>query len=120
MIFDAVKDGQINVNEEDDIYPIIHIRDLADLYQLILNQPDHIIAGKKYNACAQNLTSLEIGKQIQRSMGSSAILNFNQFYRSLPIRICSNLIEKEIGFRPKHTIQHAYKKLFAVFHNKDE
>src|SRR5437667_4654069 len=56
----AVNTGKITVFGGEQLRPNIHIQDMCDLYKLLLEVPDDLIAGETFNAGYQNQTIMEI------------------------------------------------------------
>jgi nucleoside-diphosphate-sugar epimerase len=47
--------------------PNLHIRDMCDLYQLLLDVPDEKIAGETFNAGQQNYSVMNIARMVKKS-----------------------------------------------------
>ncbi len=96
--------------------PNLHIEDMTDFYLEALKWPDEKIAGKIYNVGYENHTVSHIADIVKRNLGMTDIkivvepTNDNRSYH-----ISSQKIERELGFRPKHTIDEAVRDLKAAF-----
>ena len=96
--------------------PNLHIQDMTDFYLQALKWPDEKIAGKIYNVGYENHTVSDIADIVKRNLGMNDIkivvepTNDNRSYH-----ISSQKIERELGFRPKHTIDEAVRDLKAAF-----
>ena len=116
----AVANGKITVFGGAQKRPNIHIDDMADLYVDCLGFPKEKIAAKTFNAGYQNKTVSEIAEivrgVVQREMPGKAVeivtspSNDNRSYH-----ISSEKIARELGFKPKRTIEDAVRGLVAAF-----
>lgn len=113
----AVNLGRITVFGGVQMRPNIHIDDIVDLYLMLLEVPDALIAGKIYNAGYENHT-----------VGGIAYMVRDVVQREVPIRerieivrtpssdhrsyhISSEKIRHELGFVPKRSIEDAVHDL---------
>ncbi len=117
----AVNKGKVTVFGGLQQRPNIHIFDIVDLYCQLLALPAEKIAGKIWNAGYENHTIAEIAQTVKRVV--------EQEYPDrapLPIEttpsddirsyhICSDLIRRDIGFVPSHTIEDAVRDLCQAF-----
>jgi len=112
----AVNTGQIKVFGGDQKRPNIHIQDMVDLYLLLLELPDARIAGKIYNAGYENYTVRQLAEKVRDVVGPDRVklitvpTNDPRSYH-----ISSEKIARELGFRPKHTIEDAVRDLVQAF-----
>ncbi len=112
----AVNTGRITVLGGQQKRPNIHIEDITDLYVRLLELPDEMVSGKIFNAGYENLRLLEIAEMVQKVVGKDRIeittapSNDNRSYH-----ISSEKIQRELGFKPKHTIENAIKDLYDAF-----
>lgn len=110
----AVNKGLIKVFGGDQKRPNIHIQDMTDLYCLLLELPAEKIQGKIFNAGYENFKVKEIAQMVKNVVGEVEIItehsDDNRSYH-----ISSDLIKKEIGFEPKHTIEDAVRDLKEAF-----
>ena len=117
----AVNLGQITVFGGTQMRPNIHIGDVVDLYTYLLEVPDHLVAGKVFNAGYQNHTVSELAEMVrdvvQRKPGWNDPLDIvttdSDDRRSY--RISSEKIRRELGFSPKRTIENAASELVDAF-----
>ena len=101
--------------------PNIHIKDITDLYCMLLELPDEKIAGKVYNAGYQNRSISDIAALV-RQVITDKIPDFGEIkIETTPsddprsYRICSEKINRELNFIPKHTIEDAVSDLLEAF-----
>ncbi|MBL8012358.1 MAG: SDR family oxidoreductase [Candidatus Omnitrophica bacterium] len=96
--------------------PNLHIQDMTDFYLQALQWTDEAIAGKIYNVGYENHTVNDIAQIVKSNVNIDDIkivvepTNDNRSYH-----ISSQKIERELGFRPKHTIDEAVRDLKAAF-----
>jgi nucleoside-diphosphate-sugar epimerase len=101
--------------------PNIHIDDMVDLYLMLLEVPDELIAGKTYNAGYQNRTIAEIAEivqdVVQREVPEREYIEIvttpSDDRRSY--HISSEKIKRELGFVPRRTIEDAVRDLASAF-----
>lgn len=110
----AVNKGFIKVFGGEQKRPNIHIQDMTDLYCMLLELPAEKIQGKIFNAGYENFKVKEIAQMVKNVVGDIDIItehsDDNRSYH-----ISSDLIKKEIGFEPKHSIEDAVRDLKNAF-----
>jgi nucleoside-diphosphate-sugar epimerase len=117
----AVNAGRITVFGGDQLRPNIHIQDMTDLYQLLLELPDEWIAGETFNAGYQNCSIMEIATIVRKVVqeefpekGDIAIVTTpTNDPRSYHIN--SNKIAAKLGFRPCRGIEDGVRDLCRAF-----
>jgi nucleoside-diphosphate-sugar epimerase len=117
----AVVNGRINVFGGAQVRPNLHVADVVDLYELLLELPSETIAGQIYNVGVENLTVSEIANLVKRvvqdEMPAREVIEIvttpSDDDRSY--RITSDRIERELNFRPKRTIEDAIRELVRAF-----
>ena len=112
----AVNMGKIKVFGGEQKRPNIHIQDMVDVYLMLLELPDENIAGKVYNAGYENHAVRELAEIVQRVVGPNKVELVTvptDDHRSY--HISSEKIVRELGFRPKHTIEGAVRDLVQAF-----
>ncbi len=117
----AINNNKITVFGGAQLRPNLHIQDMCDLYQLLLELPDEKISGQTFNAGYQNLSIMKIAevvrdvvKQEFPDKGDIEIVTMpTEDIRSYHIN--SDKIARVIGFRPKHTIEDAVRDLCKAF-----
>ncbi len=117
----AVNNRKIKVFGGDQLRPNIHIDDMASLYQLVLTLPDEKIDGKIYNAGYDNEKVMDLAKMVQRVVGQSNKYGGEIALEVVPTddnrsyHVSSEKIHRELGFKPKKSIEDAVKDLLAAF-----
>ncbi len=117
----AVNLGRITVFGGQQMRPNIHIDDMADLYLLLLELPNELIAGKTYNAGYENHTIAGIAEMVrdvvQREVpgGEQIEIETTPSEDMRSYHISSKKIKRELGFVPKRTIEDAVRDLVQAF-----
>lgn len=117
----AVNNNRITVFGGAQKRPNLHIQDMCDLYQLLLEAPDDRIAGQTFNAGYQNMTIMDIartvrdviGKEFPDKQGLEIVVEPSSDPRSYHIN--SDKITAALGFQPKHTVEDAVRELCQAF-----
>ena len=117
----AVNSGRIAVFGGTQMRPNVHIGDMVDLYLMLLEIPDKLIAGKIFNAGYENHTVADIAQMvrnvIQKELSGrekvEIVTTPSDDHRSY--RISSEKIKRELGFIPGHSIEDAVRDLVAAF-----
>lgn len=88
--------------------PNIHIKDMADVYELLLDQSNEKIAGKIYNIGYENYTISELAGMVKETLGDHSITIETRETADLrSYRISSTKIARELGFSPRKSIEDA-------------
>jgi len=117
----AVNLGRITVFGGAQMRPNIHIDDMVDLYLMLLEVRDEMIAGKTYNAGYQNHTITEIAEIVQNVVRQKVPGREQLEIVTTPsddVRsyfISSEKIKRELGFVPRRCIEDAVRDLAAAF-----
>lgn len=117
----AVNNNKIAVFGGEQHRPNLHIQDMCDLYELLLELTDEKIAGETFNAGYQNQSIMDIAKIVKKVVqeefpekGEIPIVttpsNDTRSYR-----ITSDKIAAKLGFKPKRTIEDAVRDLCKAF-----
>jgi nucleoside-diphosphate-sugar epimerase len=112
----AVNNNRIKVFGGDQKRPNIHIEDMTDLYVASLTYPKEKIAGQIFNAGYENYSVRQIADLVKENLGRADIAivveptNDNRSYH-----ISSAKIQRELGFKPKHSIGEAVRDLKNAF-----
>ena len=120
----AVNKGKITVFGGDQLRPNLHIQDMCDLYEFLLDVPDAKIAGETFNFGNQNLSLIDLAYVVKKVVqeefpekGDIAIertpSNDQRSYH-----ICSDKIAEKLGVRPKKGVEDAVRELCQAFKKK--
>jgi nucleoside-diphosphate-sugar epimerase len=113
----AVNAGKITVFGGTQKRPNLHIADMCDVYQLLLNVDDAKIAGETFNAGHQNLSINDIAATVKRVVTEEfpgrpdiqIVTTPTNDLRSYHVN--SDKIAAKLGFRPKRGIEDAARDL---------
>lgn len=112
----AINTGKITVFGGDQRRPNIHIEDVTDVYVKLLELPTEKINGKIFNVGFENHRIAELADMVQSVVGKEGVeivttpSDDNRSYH-----VSSGKIEKELGFKPKHTVEDAIRDLKQAF-----
>lgn len=95
--------------------PNLHIEDMTDLYLQTLQWPDHKIDGKIYNAGWQNLKMMEIAELVKKVVGTDVSIVTQPTNDLRSYHVNSDKIQRELGWKPKYTVEDAVKDLVKAF-----
>ncbi len=110
----ALNKGKIKVMGGTQLRPNIHIKDMARLYELLLEVPIEKINRKIYNAGYENLTVMQIAQLVQKVVGKVAIeIEPTDDPRSY--HVCSDKIKNELGFGVQFGVENAIAELKKAF-----
>ncbi len=112
----AVNNGRIKVIGGTQKRPNINIQDITDLYAQLVELPDELVAGKVFNAGCENHTVSQLAKMVREIVGRAEI-DVVQEATDDPrsYHISSEKILRELGWRPRHTIEDAIRSLCEAF-----
>jgi nucleoside-diphosphate-sugar epimerase len=111
----AINNGKITVFGGDQMRPNIHIDDMTDLYVESLTFPDDQIDGKVFNAGFDNHRVRDLAEIVRDSVGRRIEIAVAPTDDNRSYHVCSDKISRELGFRPKKTIEAAVRDLAAAF-----
>lgn len=117
----AVNNQKIRVFGGEQLRPNLHINDMADCYELLLELPDEKVASKTYNVGSTNHPVAEIAQIVKTTvedemphLGEIAIgVEPTDDPRSYHVN--SQKIADELGFEPELTIEDAVRDLCWAF-----
>lgn len=118
----AVNKGTITVFGGSQQRPNIHIDDVTNLYVKMLEYPSKLIAGQIFNAGNENLSILEIAKKVkkivEKLMPEKKTIKIEVKPSSddqRSYRVTWKKIKKELGWKPKKTVDNAIEDLVNAF-----
>jgi nucleoside-diphosphate-sugar epimerase len=118
----AVNNNKITVFGGVQLRPNLHVQDMCDLYEMLIEMPDEKIAGQIFNAGYENMSIMDIAKNAKRIVesyfpekGNIDIVTENtDDIRSYHVN--SDKIQKILGFIPKRRIEDAVRDLCGAFY----
>ncbi|MEQ8505298.1 MAG: SDR family oxidoreductase [Rhodospirillales bacterium] len=121
----AVTNGKITVFGGSQMRPNLHIQDMCDCYEMLLDLPDEKIAGDIFNVAYQNMSIMDLAKIVKTVVeeefpekGDIEIITTpTDDIRSYHVN--SDKIGRVLGFTPKYTIEDAVRGLCRAFRNGD-
>ncbi len=116
----AVNNRKILVFGGEQLRPNLHIQDMADLYELLIEAPSEFIQGETFNAGYQNMSILDIAKAVKKVVeeeipGKSIEIEVSESNDLRSYHINSEKINKKIGFIPKYSVEDAVRGLCKAF-----
>ncbi|MBS1982620.1 MAG: SDR family oxidoreductase [Bdellovibrionales bacterium] len=117
----AVNKGVVTVFGGTQKRPNIHIKDICDLYTMLLDIPAEKIAGEAFNAGYENFTIAQIAEMVRKIVEE-------EFPEKRPIKVetspsndlrsyhvSSRKIRERLGFIPRRSIEDAVRDLCQAF-----
>jgi nucleoside-diphosphate-sugar epimerase len=95
--------------------PNIHIKDVCAIYVMSLGADASLIDGRIYNAGYENHPVSELAEMVRRVVGEDVEVVTEPTDDLRSYHISSRRIERELGFKPAHTIEEAVGDLVAAF-----
>jgi nucleoside-diphosphate-sugar epimerase len=117
----AVNKNRITVFGGSQLRPNLHIKDMADLYQLLLEVPNEKVAGQTFNAGYENHSIMEIAEMVRKVVmeefpeKGDIEITTTETEDKRSYHINSEKILRVLGFRPKRNIEDAARDLCAAF-----
>jgi nucleoside-diphosphate-sugar epimerase len=111
----AINSGRITVFGGEQLRPNIHINDLCDLYQLLLEAPDEAVDGKVWNAGYDNLKVIEIAEMVRDRVGSAVQIVVTPTDDLRSYHVSSERIRQELGFCARRSVDNAIEDLRNAF-----
>jgi nucleoside-diphosphate-sugar epimerase len=111
----AINKGKITVFGGAQLRPNFHVRDCAELYVKTLEWPTEKIDGQIFNAGYQNLSIKAIAELVRDVVGKDVEIVATPSVDNRSYHISSEKIKRELGYKPRFTIEDAVKDLKAAF-----
>ncbi len=117
----AVTNGKITVFGGSQMRPNLHVQDMCDCYEMLLELPDEKIAGGIFNVAYMNMSIMDLAKVVKKVVeeefpekGEIEIVTTpTDDIRSYHVN--SDKITRELGFAPKYNIEDAVRGLCKAF-----
>lgn len=111
----AVNKGVITVFGGEQKRPNIHIKDMVRTYLLALELEDNLISGRIFNVGCGNYTVKEIAQMVKDVVGQHVEIKYSPTDDLRSYHISSEKIARELGFKPKHSVEEAIRDLVEAF-----
>ncbi len=111
----AVNKGEITVFGGTQERPFVHIDDITDLYVKMLEYPDKKIAGKIFNAGDETISVMNVAKLVKKIVGPQVKIKKTPSNDLRSYRASAKKIWKELGWKPKKSVEGAIKDLVKAF-----
>jgi nucleoside-diphosphate-sugar epimerase len=117
----AVVNGTIKVFGGAQTRPNMHVADVADLYELLLELPAEKIGGEVYNVGFENHTVADLAELVRKTVldelpGREVIeIITTPSDDDRSYRITSEKVTRDLNFVPKRTIEDAIRELVRAF-----
>lgn len=115
----AIQKGVMTVFGGTQKRPNLHIQDMCDVYELLVNAPQDKIQRQIFNVGVQNMTLTEISSLIQDvvkdEMGINSVVEFKSSTDNRSYHVNSDKIKDVLGFVPKYSVSDAIRDLCKEF-----
>ncbi len=111
----AYHNRRITVFGGSQLRPNLHIEDMTDLYLECLQYPGDRINGQIFNAGYQNLALSRIAEIVRDMVGPDVDIVTTPTNDLRSYHISSAKIERQLGWRPKKTVEDAVQDLVQAF-----
>lgn len=117
----AVNQGVITVHGGAQLRPNLHIKDMVEVYRLMLDAPKHLIAGEVFNVGAGNISIARLAEMVRDVVTAELpdrdppeiVTEASVDPRSYQVN--SDKIFRVLGFAPKRTVEDAIRDLIRAF-----
>ena len=111
----AYKKRNISVFGGQQLRPNIHIDDMVEVYELLIEADKKKVSGQIFNAGYENQTVLQLAETVKKVIGDDVKLEKTKSDDNRSYHISSRKIEKVLGFKTKRNIKDAVKDLKLAF-----
>jgi len=119
MTLHAVQRGLITVFGGKQKRPNLHIKDMVDVYKLLLTAPKEKIAGQTFNVGRQNMTVFDIAQLIQKTLPECGLnqpaLTVEESQDNRSYHVNSQKIAEVLGFIPQYSVEDAIREMCIKF-----
>jgi nucleoside-diphosphate-sugar epimerase len=117
----AVTNGKITVFGGSQMRPNLHVQDMCDCYEMLLDLPDDKVAGGIFNVAYMNMSIMDLAKVVKKVVEEEfpekgdidIVTTPTDDIRSYHVN--SDKITRELGFAPKYNIEDAVRGLCRAF-----
>lgn len=107
--------GKIRVFGGSQLRPNLHMRDMVEVYRLLLEAPARAVHGQTFNAGYQNLPVLEIAHKVRSVLGEGIEIEVTPSDDLRSYHISSAKIARVLGFQPAHTVEEAISDIARAY-----
>jgi nucleoside-diphosphate-sugar epimerase len=111
----AINNGVITVFGGEQLRPNLHVEDMTDLYQTLLEAPDVTVNGKIWNAGYHNLKVREIAELVRGKIGPKVDIVVTPTNDHRSYHVSSALIHRELGFTAQRSVEDAVDSLKSAY-----
>ncbi len=111
----AYNTGEIKIFGGSQLRPNIHIKDMADVYKLLLTVDEKVINKNVYNAGYENHTVSQLAEIVKSNIEKEVKLTVCPTDDLRSYHVNSDKISNELGFKPSYKIDDAVKDLVQAF-----
>lgn len=119
MTRDAMCKDKITVFGGEQKRPNLHIKDMCDVYKLLLTAPKELINGETFNVGVQNMKVRDIAALIRivvfEQTGKIVEIETQPSTDNRSYHISSEKIKRVLGFEPQHTVREAILDIVTRF-----
>ena len=98
--------------------PNIHIKDMAKVYDVVINANKSKVSGEIFNVGFENKSVLDLAKTVKNVIGEDVKLMETQTNDNRSYHISSNKIKEKLNFTSEFTIKDAIEDLQNAFEKK--
>jgi nucleoside-diphosphate-sugar epimerase len=116
----AWHNGVITVFGGEQKRPNLHIEDMVDCYQMLLEAPSNLIQGETFNVGQQNATIMELAEivrgVVEEQLPLSPItIKVEPIHDERSYQVNSDKIKNVLGYKPKRSVESAVRALCHAF-----
>ena len=114
----ALMERKITIFGGDQWRPFLHIEDAAEAFIKCLESPIEKVRGQIFNIASENCKILTLGKIIKDTIGKDVEIEVKRKVEDRRnYKVSWKKIEKQLGFKPKKSIENAISKIKKVIEN---
>lgn len=106
---------EISVFGGTQLRPNIHIKDMVEIYIVLLNAPKEKIAGEIFNGGYENYSVLQLAEAVRDVIGEDVVLKTTPTDDNRSYHVSSKKIADVLGFTASHTIKDAVSDIKNAF-----
>ncbi|MDC0916133.1 SDR family oxidoreductase [Candidatus Pelagibacter sp.] len=114
----AYNKGKITVFGGNQLRPNIHIKDMIEIYNKVINAESKLVNGQIFNAGYQNLKVIEIAELVKKIIGSHVEIEIKESNDNRSYHISSEKIKNVLDFSSSFTVEDSIIDLKKCFDQK--